>query len=555
MRDPAVSTVARKKEAEVAAIVKKMVIVYKNLRTYDLNNPVLQDSLNLLYRDLKQFLDVHGLLTLLVKESELFYGSAVVYSSEAKGESLAFNLYKDGIRLISFREGLPRRELMRFMIALNEARDADPYESDLVTILWEKDLSYISYRAVDIFLESEEISNLEDLANVPSPLKEIQGEQAKPECLLRELGLREKIHHPVRLHKRLSESDMKRLAREILAQDYGAILRRCSTICLELLSRDVDDETFSRVVGFLGRICDSLIREEDFLTTCNILSDLRRLYEDDSLSEQRKASITQTIEKLGEKRKLQTIDAYLEHISEHRTEEIYAYLTLLAPNAVEPLCEILAECETRRIRYLLCRAISVIAKDEPERLKPFLGDKRWFFVRNIAMILGMTGNPEAIPLLYQAVSHPEARVRREVARSIGRIGSRAGIRILKDLITDPNKMVRMAALTSMRQIASPEAREILKPMITDRSFAKLSPDEKREFLRTYGSLGGESLAFLLDIVEGSVGQFDEKTRALAVYGISMIRDPEVEKILRTLASNYDGPIRYAALEALATISP
>ncbi len=547
-----------KKEANVTAIVKKMAMVYKNLRTYDLNNPVLQDSFKSLYGALTSFLDVHGLLSLLVRPNEILYESVVVYSSEEKNESLAFNLYKDGIRLLSFREGLPKRELMKFMIALNEARDADPYQADLVTILWEKDLSYITYRAVDIFLEDDESQDLEQLLGRASSDQQLTGAQpvVNPELLLRDLGLSDKSQPRRFAFKRaVKEADIRRIAREIVNEDYVTKLRRCSRICIQILRLDSDDMTFNRVVGFVGKMCDWLVHEKEFLAACNIVSDLRSIRDLPDLSDQRRASIDETIEKLGNSKTMQMIGEYLNTIPEQQAEEVYAYLTLMAPNSVGPLCEILAECEVRKARYLLCRAISVIIKNKPEELRPFLSDGRWYFVRNIVMILGMAGNPEAIPLLYQVVAHPEARVRREVARSLGRIGSPAGTRMLGELVNDPNKMVRMASLTSMRQIADPEARHIIEPIIRGKGFMNLSPDEKREFMRTYGSLGSESLDLLVDIVEGSSQNFDEKTRAMAVYGIAMIPGDETPSILTAISNSYDGPIRYAALEALATIMP
>jgi len=543
------------KEGQVATIVKKMAMVYKNLRTYHLNNPVLQELFESLHKGLTAFLNDHGLLTLQIKTSEILYGSIVVYSCEEKSESLAFNLYKDGIRLLSFRDGLPKSELMRFMIALNEARDADPYQADLVTILWEKDLSYITYRAVDIFLEDEETEEIPESVEKDVPPGP-GGEPPNSDLILRDLGLPEKTRHRhLRLHRRITDADIRRIVREIVDEDYGSMLRRCGEICTQILLLDPEEETFHRIVGFLARTCETLVYERDFLAASNIVSDMRSIKNQLPQSDDRRKSIDEAIGRLGESKNMKMIGEYLNTISEQRAEEVYVYLTLMGPTAIAPLCEILAECEVRRTRYLLCRAISVISKDELERLQPFLNDHRWYFIRNIVMILGMAGNPEAVPLLYQVVAHPEARVRREVARSVGRIGSPAGMRILEDLIHDPNKMVRMAALTSMRQVGSPEARRILEPIITSKDFMKLGPDERREVMRTYGSLGSESLDFLLDIIEGSHKHLDDKTRAMAVYGIAVIESEETREVLNAIANNCKGPIRNAALEALATLMP
>jgi HEAT repeat protein len=546
------------KESEVAAILKQMAMVFKNLRTYQPNNPTLKNSFDGLFDKIVAFLDVNASLTLLVKEHDLVFGSTVVYSSDEKMDSLAFALYKDGIRLLTFRDGLPRRELQKFMRAVNDARDADPYQADLVTILWENDLSYITYRAVEAYLEDDEKKRIEELVQKCSDAPAPPHGDTLPgsEFFIKELGLSPRRKDAERRRQRtFREAEVRRIAREILDEDDEAILRRCSDICLEILSLAPKHDTFDRVVDFIGRISEWLVASSDFLSACTIISDLRTIATDTELEDARKASIVDTIARLGERQKIRSLGERLETLSESRAEEIFAYLALLGPNAVEPLCEILADCEVRKIRYLLCRAISVIGKNEPERLRHFIMDKRWFFVRNIVMILGMMANPGGTPLLRQVMSHQEARVRREVARSVGRIRSGEGLDILQVLLDDDNKLVRIATLSAIRDVEAGEARDFLEPRITDKSFGKMSDDEKREILRTYGALGQDSFGFLEAVIEGRFSHMDERTRALAVYGIAMIDTKETMTFLRELIGRGDGPLRYAASEALATLVP
>ena len=83
-------TSAASREASITTILKLMATVLRNMRTYQPNNPVLQKSLDNLQRRLTAYLSRHESLTLLVRETELIYGSNVVYSSDDKLESLAF---------------------------------------------------------------------------------------------------------------------------------------------------------------------------------------------------------------------------------------------------------------------------------------------------------------------------------------------------------------------------------------------------------------------------------------------------------------------------------
>jgi len=544
-------------EPDVINILKLMANAVKNLKTYQINNPVLQKSVDTLYEALSAFVAENASLTLLVRENDLIFGHAVVYSSSEKMESLAFALYKDGVRLITFKDGLTQRELWDFLGAIHEARDVDPYQADIVTILWEKDLANITYRAVDVYLESEDRRSIEEIARktVTRERAHEPGPAVTPDrdFFVKELGLPpdSQAAPPSAGRLRAGEEDSQNIVREILEEDDKDILQRCSNVCLEIIRCTPRDDTFNRVVDFLGRICDWQVTSGSFLPACSILSDLRAISSRDDLPESRKASIMDTIAQRSERRKIQQIEEHLLTLSDSQVEEVFAYLALMSPVAVEPLCEILAESELRKVRYLLCRAISILARSDLQRLRTYLQDQRWFFVRNVVMILGMMAGKEAIPLLRQVVSHPEPRVRREVARSLGKIRHPSGLSLLAMLLPDGNKMVRLAAMAAVRDIGDADARGILEQVIKDKSFGKKPTDERTEAMKMYGSLGADALPTLKGIANGAARNFDDKSRAGAVYGLAMIKSPEAADILRALAAKGSGPVRYAASEALS----
>jgi HEAT repeat protein len=500
-------------------------------------------------------------LTLLVRESDLIFGHSVVYSSQDRMDSFAFALYKDGIRLITFKDGLSKREMWDFLSAIHEARDVDPYQADVVTILWEKDLANITYRAVDAYLESDERRSIEEMARKREaeggPPDRERGSTVvlSSDFFIKELGLspEQASDHAPKDKLQASEADARNIVREILEEDDKTILRRASNVCLEIIRSTPRDDTFNRVVDFLGRICDWLVASGDFLSACSILSDLRTLAGQRDLAAARKASIMDTIAKRSERRKIQQVEEHLQNLSDSQMEEIFAYLALMSPVAVEPLCEILAESEVRKVRYLLCRAVSILARTQLQRLRLYLQDERWFFVRNIVMILGMMANREAVPLLGLTVSHPEPRVRREVARSLGKIRHPNGLKLLRAMLEDGNKMVRLATITAIRDIGGPQAREILKEVINDRNFGRKPTDEKTETMKMYGSLGSEAMPLLASIAKGEVKGMDDKARASAAYGLAMMNTPEVAAVLRNLVNQGSGPVRYAASEGLSML--
>lgn len=549
------------READVTAILKLMATALKNMKTYHRRNPVLKKSFAMLFDCLTAFTRENESLTLLVRENDLIFGHSVVYSSRDKLDSFAFALYKDGIRLITFKDGLSKREMWDFLSAIHEARDVDPYQADVVTILWEKDLANITYRAVDAYLEGDEKRTIEEMAQKSEAEGPARGRERgstvvpSSDFFIKELGLspEQTGDRPPKDKLRASEEDARNIVREILEEDDKSILRRASDVCLEIIRSTPRDDTFNRVVDFLGRICDWLVASGDFLSACSILSDLRALAGQRDLPAIRRASIEDTVAKRSERRKIQQIEGHLQNLSDSQMEEIFAYLALMSPVAVEPLCDMLAESEVRKVRYLLCRAVSILARTQLQRLRLYLQDERWFFVRNIVMILGMMANRDAVPLLGLTVSHPEPRVRREVARSLGKIRHPNGLKLLKTMLEDGNKMVRLATITAIRDIGGAQAREMLKEVIGNRNFGRKPTDEKTETMKMYGSLGPEATPLLASIAKGEVKGADDKTRASAVYGLAMVSTPEVAAILRSLVNQGSGPVRYAASEALTML--
>ncbi|MGD8627734.1 MAG: HEAT repeat domain-containing protein [bacterium] len=538
--------------------MKRLAAVLKNMKTYEPDSPVIEKSLEILMTSLTEFLSESESLTLLVKEDTISYGDSVCYRCEDKTDCLAFALFRDGIRLLTFRRGLSAREVREFARAVNEARKADPYQADLVTILWEKDLANIGYRAVDAYLEEDERQTIRDLAlkcTESQSEKEPEGGILSPETVFNELGLSidGKTASAGRRPRSVNEMDSRDLIQEMLEEDETNLLKRCSEICAEIANTSDTDEMFNSVVSHLGRICESIVSSGDFLSACSIVSDLRLLASDEETSAARRASIMDTISMLGERRAIRSIGDQLGGLNESRLEEVFAYLALMAPTAVKPLCDLLAESEEKKVRYLLCRAISIAARTEPDRLRPFMNDQRWFVVRNMVMIAGMIGGPTVIPLLRLAASHREARVRKELARSLGRARSEAGLDLLRDFLQDENKSVRLAAISALQEIGSDQVMSVLETVMLDESFGKRPKDEKREIAVAYGSLGMKSFDLLKSIITGEVTGYDDETRASAVYGLAKIGNGECLEFLKGLRGAAGDSTRQAAAEAIVDI--
>jgi hypothetical protein len=545
-----------RKEKQVESILGQMAAVLKNLRTYDRNNPVLEKSFNSLQQGLLRFVKENESLTLLVREDALVYGNRVAYQSDNKLDSLAFAFYRDGIRLLSFLDSLTPEGLWEFLVALDEARSADPYEADLVTIMWEKDISGLRYKAVEAYMEDEEEKKIKEMAEScpDQPVECDHGDLVLgPAFFINELGLtpRSDSAGPPRAGRPVTEAESASIVQEIFQEDDHSLMKQCSEICLELVRSADSDEIFDSVAGFLGRICDWLVDWGDLISASTVLSELRSVVEKEDETSPHRATVLDTIARLGETKKIERVASYIADPDKTRLDEVFAYLVMMEPVAVRPLFDILADSEIREVRYMLCRALSIISRHEPDRLRLYLLDKRWYVVRNAVTIIGLIGSVDAIPSLGLTSGHSEARVRREVARALGRIKDPAGLAILADLVNDDKEEVRLEALQAIRKVGCAHTSGLIEECIRDKTFEKRSSEEKKEIFKIYGSVGTGSLDLLEPIVRGNVPNVSEKTRAAAVYGIAAVGHKKAFDLLNSLKGEADGVVKGAVMEILS----
>ena len=121
---------------------------------YDDNNPVRKRFVTSLREAFEQlWQEVEG-LNLTIEEDRILLVGEEVYQSSSRSESLAFLLYKDGIRDVTFLPGVEGPEVDKILGVLQRAKMLKTAEAhDLLTMLWEQDLEFFTCRCVDQFTE------------------------------------------------------------------------------------------------------------------------------------------------------------------------------------------------------------------------------------------------------------------------------------------------------------------------------------------------------------------------------------------------------------------
>ncbi len=124
---------------------------------YDPRNDAVRDQLQRLRERFSHFLGTHGDLELEIDAEKLYMGDDAVYEERDREHSLAWKLYRDGVRNLVVRAGAEWSEIARLLEVLSlryVGIHAD--EDDLVTLLWKAGLTSISIDAVEGFSFEED---------------------------------------------------------------------------------------------------------------------------------------------------------------------------------------------------------------------------------------------------------------------------------------------------------------------------------------------------------------------------------------------------------------
>jgi len=154
------------------ALIQTFLQTLKGFRLYEANHPILSKFLERVRKDFDQYFDEFDSFSLQIGEHRLYYRGNVVYENEDVKESLAFVFFKDGIRELQFSKGLEFKEIMDFLHIVRKSDFLNRMEDDLVTLLWEKDFTHITFITVDEFLEGSGIyvpATEEDLIKLSCP--------------------------------------------------------------------------------------------------------------------------------------------------------------------------------------------------------------------------------------------------------------------------------------------------------------------------------------------------------------------------------------------------
>jgi hypothetical protein len=494
------------------ALIQTFLQTLKAFRLYEANHPILSKFVERLRKDFDQYFGEFDSFSLQIGEHRLHYRGNVVYENEDVKESLAFVFFKDGIRELQFSKGLEFKEMMDFLNIVRKSDFLNRMEDDLVTLLWEKDFSHITFTTVDEFLDGSSTfvpATEEDLikgseytgALEEGPQEEADEEQAESSQVPMREGLQQVINpapgqslvQACQLTPEESEV-IHRDAQQEEQADYIYVLIDNLIEILLHLGEDVD--AYENMISYFDRVIEYLLEQKEVGKAVALLKSLNETMESIMMKDKQIFAIQRILEECSSPHSVELLGKAMKGNGEVKSEPILQYFQFLTKQAVEPLCILLGELESGKWRKAICDQLTELSREEIQLLSKFLSDHNPLLVCQILNILGRIGDPSTVKYLGNLVTHRDLKVREETLQVLDKFGEK-GKDLIQKYLVDPVSGIRAKAALLFARHTKEKAIEPLTEIILSEDFYKRDYREKASFFKALGETKSEEVIPIL----------------------------------------------------------
>ncbi len=546
------------------------VLLGKALRTfklYDENNPVRRRFVNSLRESFEQLWHELEGLNLSVEEHRLVLAGEAIYENRSRSDSLAFLLYKDGVRDITFLPGIEGDELDKILGVLRRARMLKTSEADdLLTMLWEADLEFFKCQYVAQFTEGAVIPMAQaaeeraDLAQVLQGEAEAEQEEdaAAGEADTEQGGAPPpKVGQDFEPMRYALDPEEKEQLRRALAAEMG---RDIGHDVLSALFDRLEDPEYperkSEILKILRELLPNLLSRGALEAVAGILEELAAVRaapglldevherECDELLDD--LSSAETIEELVRALQDGTIDVPIEVLSR--------FLTFLRAPALAVLLQASEQEAMHALQDTLRGAVHGIAEKNREAVISLLDDENPAVAAGAVRLVGEMGIADAAPKVAGLMEHTDAAVRIAVVESAQLLGEATITDTLVGALSDTERDVRVASARALATLGHEAAAPVLQALVTEKAIRQADLTEKIAIFESYGVLGGTDAVDVLSQLLNKKSLFGRREpseiRASAARALGKVGLPGAQEALWACQDDDDAVVRTAVRKAI-----
>jgi len=552
-----------------------MQVISKGMRATQLylpNNPVYQRAVENIRTAFRQIWQATDDLIFDVGETQIRWEDNAVYSQDQRHESIAWTLFKDGVRSLTFKPGVEEAEIVRFLAVLHQAKNlqADAPD-DLLTLLWAEDFQFISYTFRELASENavpieKSETTIPDMGGGGTPGGDAGPGQAttirrqvEEEAPPKREGLVSIDDFDTTLYF-LDDKEIEYLHKEV-EREYAQDLRgNVLAMLFDLLELQTYGTVRAELISIVENFIPYLLGAGDFRSVAFILREckviLQRARE---LIPEHRQILESLPGRLSQPDALSQLLQSLDEAASHPTEdELSELFSELRSEALGTLMSWLPKLSNERVRSLVQNAAERLAQAHAAEVLKALASSDpavQFEMVRLAGRLRLPGAPEGMgPLLERG----ERDLKLAVVEALTTIGSPSATRLLEKAIDDGERDVRITAVKFLGTRGYRNAFPRIEAAVMGAKLKDADLTEKMAFFEAYGSLAGAAGIPTLEKMLVSRGGLlarkeDPETRACAAMALGKIRTPAARDVLQKVTQDKEALVRNAVNRALREV--
>ena len=544
-----------------AAPVEELLrLISKAARAHQLylpNNPIYRRAIENLRAGFPPIWAEVDELTLTITESEIRWFDTPVAgeAGNKSSDNLAWLFYKDGVRELTFSKGFEDAEFIKFLGLIQRARKGSPDEDDLVTMLWEADLSFVRYGYVDVLQEGSvgELADGGEIQTVGPGDVQRHAREAAPEP--RANGIINIADFDATLYF-LDDREVEYLNAE-LKREYERDLRtNVAGVLMDIFEAQPDPDIRNEVLEDIHTLMVYLLTAEHFSGVAYLLREVQAtLDRAPGVTDQHRQQLVQLAERLSAPDALsQLLQALDETPTPPPESELSELFEQLRPAALSTVFLWLGKTQNERLRPLLQTAAGRLAGANTSELVRLINASEPDVATAAIRMAGALKTQAAVTALGRILGDGSVEMRQLVAQALTEIGSPGAMQALERAIDDSDRDVRVTAVRAMTASSYRPVLSRLEGVVKGKRVREADLTEKMAFFEGYGSLCGDAGIAYLDSVLNNKGflgrREDSEIRACAAIALGRVGTPKAIETLRKAATEKDVVVRNAVSRAL-----
>ena len=543
----------------VEELMRLLVKAIRAQQLYSANNPMYKQSLDALRTGFAHVWAEIPELELKVSETELQWSGVSVLADPVKsGDSLAWLLYKDGLRELRFAKGVEEKELVRFLEIAGKARKATIDDDDLVTMLWEADFTCIGYSYRDVQPDEVDTSGI---SKVQGPPPDISPEEVQ-------LAIEQTASHATRsgvvnmsdfdqaLYF-LDEREADYLKQEI-AREYDQDLRtNIVAALLDIFEQQNDVAIREECLDYVETMLAFLLASGNFRGVAYLLGETR-------VAAARTAdlppAIRTRIDALPDRLSTpEAVGQLLQSLDDAPMlpprDELQLLFDQLRGSALGTVFAWLPKVRNDHLRVLVTDAAGRLASANTGELVKLIESGDPVVSNEAIQRSGTLQAQAAVNALAKVLSDPNVKRRFSATQALASIGSAGAMQALEKALSDSDREIRIGAMRALSLHNHRASAARFQAIIRGREIREADITEKTAAFEGFGALSGESGVGELDAILNAKAGFlakreDSAIRAAAAMGLGRIATAKARDALNRAAADKDPVVRNAVAKAL-----